>query len=277
MAQIPQLYMNTVVAIGSATAQGMHWIGTGFLYGDAIPQADGSTNYKIFLVTNKHVVEGLKTVHLKFNPTNGQAGKDYELILLDHEGNNYWVGHPDPNVDVAIIEVNAHFLNEEGMVFNFFESDNFSHTSEQMMLCGYSEGDSVFAMGFPMGIVTDRKYVIVRGGIISRISDLFENRSKDFIIDAPIFPGNSGGPVISSTIFNDEGKEIVASKLIGIVKQYITFKDIAVSQQTGNPRIIFEENSGLTLVEPVDRINETITEFKRIVSVLELQQQNPAN
>ena len=46
--------------------------------------------------------------------------------------------------------------------------------------------------------------------------------------------------------------------LIGIVKSYIPYKDIAISQQTGNPRVIFEENSGLALVEPVDSIKETV-------------------
>ncbi len=48
--------------------------------------------------------------------------------------------------------------------------------------------------------------------------------------------------------------------LIGVIKSYIPFQDIAISQQTNRSRIIFEENSGLSLVEPVDYIFETIDE-----------------
>jgi len=33
---------------------------------------------------------------------------------------------------------------------------------------------------------------------------------------------------------------------------------MAISQQTKRPRIIFEENSGLTAVEPVDHILKTV-------------------
>lgn len=46
--------------------------------------------------------------------------------------------------------------------------------------------------------------------------------------------------------------------LIGIVKSYIPFQDVAISQQTKRPRVIFEENSGLANVETVDKILETI-------------------
>ena len=38
--------------------------------------------------------------------------------------------------------------------------------------------------------------------------------------------------------------------------------DIAVSQQTHRPRIVFEENSGLAEVIPIDRVNETIETFR---------------
>jgi S1-C subfamily serine protease len=76
-----------------------------------------------------------------------------------------------------------------------------------------------------------------------------------FLIDANIFPGNSGGPVVTRPeISSIEGtKAIDKAALIGIVKSYLTYKDVAVSQQTGKPRVIFEENSGLALVETVDR------------------------
>ena len=48
------------------------------------------------------------------------------------------------------------------------------------------------------------------------------------------------------------------SSLIGIVKGYLPYRDVALSQQTKRPRVIFEENTGLTAVIPVEKIRETI-------------------
>jgi len=256
MAQIPPFFLNTVAAISRSENGSIFWIGTGFLYGAPV----GDDNYRACLVTNKHVLYGLKTVNLRFNPEDGLPAVDFDLTLIDNDGKVLWEGHPSPEIDVAVISVNINFLKEQGMSCNFFEGDKHAWTIEQMKSEGCAEGDFVYALGFPMGLVSDRKYVIVRGGIISRITDLLEYRSKEFIIDAPVFPGNSGGPVIIKPDHNSiEGTNAIrSSRLIGIVKSYIPYMDTAVSQQTGRPRIIFEENSGLTLIEPVDHINETI-------------------
>jgi hypothetical protein len=118
-----------------------------------------------------------------------------------------------------------------------------------------------------MGLVSlDRQHVILRNGAIARIRDLYENTSSDYIVDALVFPGNSGGPVIlKPELISIEGtKSNPRAGLIGVIKSYIPYQDIAVSQQTGRPRIIFEDNSGLSLVEPTDYIFETIAEDDRL-------------
>jgi hypothetical protein len=53
-------------------------------------------------------------------------------------------------------------------------------------------------------------------------------------------------------------KPQVAPYLIGIVQAYVPYQDVAVSLQTARPRVIFEENTGLAAVHPVDFIAETI-------------------
>ena len=53
-------------------------------------------------------------------------------------------------------------------------------------------------------------------------------------------------------------KPVQKASLIGIVKSYVPYRDVATSQQTKSPRIIFEENSGLAAVAPVDHILKTI-------------------
>lgn len=47
------------------------------------------------------------------------------------------------------------------------------------------------------------------------------------------------------------------------MKSYVPYTDMAVSSQTRKARIVFEENSGLTAVEGVDAILQTIKLAKR--------------
>jgi hypothetical protein len=78
-------------------------------------------------------------------------------------------------------------------------------------------------------------------------------------VDAFIFPGNSGGPVMRQCAGAPAG-EIC---LIGMVKGYLPYSDVASSRQTGRPRVTFEENSGLAVVIPVDAIERAIAEHLR--------------
>jgi S1-C subfamily serine protease len=267
MAFIPPIYIDSVVAIGTIVNGEQRWIGTGFLFGDLHEKTeDGKNNYNVYLVTNKHVLNNLDLILVRFNPQTGQSAKDYPAPLKDGNGVLLWTGHSDPEIDVAVLPVNINYVLAEGMKCSFFQVDKHVADTNELMNRGTSEGDSIYVLGFPMGIVSeDRQYVFVRGGIISRIKDLFESRSKDYVVDAFVFPGNSGGPVLSKPeIIGLEGtKSSNQSSLIGIIKSYIPYTDVAISQQTNRPRIIFEENTGLSKVEPVDHIIATIEQAKK--------------
>lgn len=64
---------------------------------------------------------------------------------------------------------------------------------------------------------------------------------------------------ISGTPNNDR------ANLIGILSAYIPYRETLYSRQTGRDRMIQEENSGLTIVHPVDRIKEVVEiEWSRI-------------
>lgn len=269
MALIAPHFMDSVVALGSIRNGTKKWIGTGFIFGNLKKETDDGTNtYMVYLITNKHVIDNVDNILVRFNSQTNITAKDYQLNLKDSSGKLLWIGHPDKDVDVAVTSLDVIKIRKEGMKCTFFESDKHTFTKTQMLANGSTEGDFVFAMGYPMGIVNqNRQHVFVRSGIISRIQDLYESKSKDFVIDSFVFPGNSGGPVLLkpelSRIKGTERNN--SSSLIGIVKSYIPYIDIAISQQTGNPRITFEENTGLTLVEPVDHIIETIQEFEKLI------------
>ncbi|MCC7018709.1 MAG: hypothetical protein IT332_03070 [Ardenticatenales bacterium] len=57
----------------------------------------------------------------------------------------------------------------------------------------------------------------------------------------------------------DEGDFVyVLGFPMALVSAYLPYQGIAISQQPRRPRIIFEEHSGLSVVYPIDYINEII-------------------
>ena len=271
MALIPSFFLDCVVAIGTLNDNNETvWIGTGFLYGQLEIPLQEPKQYRTFLVTNKHVLQNLRIVILRFNPQTDQAAKDFTEALIDGNGIHTWTGHPNPNIDVAVLPINTQILNEQGLKYAFFCSDDHTLTKANMEELEITEGDFLYVLGFPMGLVAqDRQHVILRQGVIARIRDLYEKRNTDFIVDALVFPGNSGGPVVlKPEIVSINGTKANSNaSLIGLIKSYIPYQDIAISQQTNKPRVIFEENSGLSIVEPVDHIIETISEHHRVKGI----------
>lgn len=268
MALIPPFFLDCVVAFGKKNPDGtVNWFGSGFLFGKFVEQiGDNEKKYETYCVTNKHVLQNQDQIVLRFNSKDNTLSKDYDISLIN--GNEaIWIGHQNPNIDVAVFAVNTQILDEENMQYAFFTSDSNVFKKDDLLSVEASEGDFIYVLGFPLGIVdASKKHVILRSGVIARVRDLLEGHSSNFIIDASVFPGNSGGPVILKPEFlGIEGTKINSrAALIGIVKSYIPYQDIAISPQTNRPRIVFEENSGLAYVEPVDYIFETIEEYKRI-------------
>jgi S1-C subfamily serine protease len=265
MALLPPVYLDSVVAIGVVNAdRSKTWIGTGFLVGRFHHKIDDEKNYyDLFLVTNKHVLQSQKSIVVRFNPepSTGSAALDFPIELIDKDNKIIWEGHPKQDIDVAVISINTSILRQHLRKFEFFRTDSNLLRIKDMIEKGVSEGDFVYALGFPMNLVdADRQYVISRAGTIARIRDVLEGYRNDFILDMSIFPGNSGSPIVTKPEFIhiDGTKSLARSYLIGIVKAIIPYEDVAVSQQTKQIRVVFQENSGLAMGIPVDFIIETI-------------------
>ena len=268
MALIPPGFLNTVVALGSPSKDGeMQYTATGFLYGWPSGGTDENEakRYWVYLVTNRHVFEKASkqvvSLHARFNRPIGVESKIYTIPLKGTDGSDSWVVHPNPDADVAVLKVNPRLLEADNIEFEFFASDVNTFTLDQAREIEVSEGDGVFVLGFPLGEAGDeRNYAVVRQGIVARVQDWLKGNAQTFLIDASIFPGNSGGPVL----LKPELTSIRGTKrndrcgLIGMVSSYLTYQEVAISQQTERPRMIFEENSGLGVVVPHNVIQETI-------------------
>lgn len=262
MALIPPFFLDCVVSIGVTNQDQHNWVGTGFIVGRPFVDDKGNKLYHTFLVTNKHVLEHKPNITLRFNSLEDNPPLDYTFDL-EQNGQKIWVGHTSQEIDIAVFYINPNILKSDSAQFKFFRMDEHVMSVENMKDSGVSEGDGIFVLGFPMGIVgPQKKHVIARTGAIARIRDVIEGQQSPYLIDASVFPGNSGGPVvIRPEAMAIQGTEAISNAaLIGIVKSYVPYKDVAISQQTGNPRVMFEENSGLALVETVDNIVSTVND-----------------
>ena len=252
---------------------------SGFLYGEFIEKVNETKGgYQVYLVTNTHVLKDIERAELEqirrfknqkveapkafasFNPLGeGPATDDWTLPLRDKDGAPGYIAHHD--ADVAVVAIDTGVLDKAKMTYRFFRSNLDVADRDKANELGFSEGDGIYILGFPMNLVGEgRNYVIAREGSIARIRDALAGTMNEFLVDALVFPGNSGGPVILRPEFTSI-KGTASQKrsyLIGMVKSYIPYQDVAISRQTKRVRIIFEENSGLASVIPMDFVKELI-------------------
>lgn len=259
MSAITQDCLNTVLALGIKTPlpnnpNNVYWIGTGFLVG--FKEAGQS---EVYLITNKHVVQGANAQSLvvRFNAQGDKKANDLILVIRDQTDAIQYSQHPNEKVDIIAVSVNTQLLSQTQSIYNYFDFTSEACTLSIAKQNGIMEGSIVFALGFPMNLVEqDRQSPICRMGCISRIANCYiQKNSKEFLIDAQTFPGNSGGPVVTNEL--SDGSSNMA-KLLGIVCAYIPYRESLYSRQTERERSVMEENSGLTVVQPVDRIREVV-------------------
>lgn len=261
MALIPPKYLNAVVALGIPIEENeVRYIATGFLYNPPLRKRpyDREQHFEVFLVTNRHVVEGSDVIVARFNRPLNNPSQIFPIASKAEDGSAQWTTHPR-GADVAVIPIPMEILEQYGIGVEVFQG-NENVISREEASQRISEGDGVFVLGFPMGLAgEERNYTIVRHGTIARIQDWFQG-NPDMLIDSFIFPGNSGGPVVTKPeqIHITNTQSIMSSLLIGMVSSYIPYEEVAVSEQTGQRRMIFQENSGLAVVVPIDVIQETV-------------------
>lgn len=253
MALIPPGYFNAVVSLGTQSGSFNH-NGTGFFYAHPISRNEDVTSYRYFLVTNKHVAESPVT-HVRFN----HPAKGLTVMPINAVASDGWTFHPDgSDIAVAPLETSSPILTgrspSKAEIFLGDVGTTFFEGVQPV------EGDGIFLIGFPLGMVGDaRNFPIVRYGVIARIQDWIQGHQDSFLIDAPAFPGNSGGPVVlrpeSTAITNTKAN--TRCLLAGVISHQIQSKEVAVSDRTGDPRVVFLEDTGLAVVVPVEMVRDT--------------------
>lgn len=235
--------------------------GTGFFVADV---AIGK-----FLVSNKHVFVNKDSIALRI-----YSGREFEspiqiLPLKDNKGNNLWIGHPDPNVDIAVLKINPieHFI-DEGNSKNLLISGNVIPLSRLANDSLIHEGDDVYILGYPLGLRTSLNSIpLWRKGIIALkpTSDFLlvggeNNIGKNiYIIDTHSLGGSSGSPIFLNKVQQKYSSEYFITEysgfLVGIVSGHLT--DLLPVQRFQDSLYV-EANSGLAIVHPAYQIKEVI-------------------
>lgn len=211
---------------------------------------------KSFIITNKHVAES-NNLMFRFNSRfskNSIIRLSVDSIL--QEINIPWA--ISQTVDLAAIP------------FIFYKSMISFRDSIKVKFIGISlfknwdyinEGDEIFVLGFPFGVGAGTHFsAVYRSGIIA-----LKEQKGSYLIDAKIFPGNSGGPVFMKPSIIDYSNGKIGKGndgyLVGVVSAYLPYTDMAISMQTKRPRITFEENSGLAIVYSSENVVDLLSSY----------------
>lgn len=132
-----------------------------------------SSNDKLLIMTNAHVIDEAKIVYVKFECCDTNVKADVVGICVQK--------------DLAIIEINKNEIKKIDKVPMALEFGNSQYLNDT---------DPVLVVGYPLG----EKNIKFTTGVLSGNQmeyNLLYNRKVSYIqISAPVNPGNSGGPLI---------------------------------------------------------------------------------
>ncbi len=254
-----------LIRIGSSGGSGFY-----FIHQDKV----------VYLVTAKHVLYDvtqkpnvLKANHLKvLSYDRDQKLSDPMETVVDLA---VAVIHTDSSRDVALVKL-ADVIEVEGqkvMKYSPGVSQGASRpstivavtnahlkqfeqvmTSNEVIILGFPN-----SLSFPMVPQIEYNRPLLRKGIVAGKN--YQN--KTIILDCPVYQGNSGGVAIE---VEEMGLGKRNFKVIGVVIQYIPFVEQMKSLQFGYTNSSYE-NSGYSVVEPVDTILNLIEPVSIVAKV----------
>ncbi|MDQ5962809.1 MAG: Serine protease [Patescibacteria group bacterium] len=266
--KLPSNNLNYPVRILAGTSSG-----SGFIVG-----TDDKNN--IYIVTAKHVLyyqdpttkefklfaEKIKIVCNTFvEPYVYKPPRIYELSLQKLIADNHLKQHSSQ--DIVVIKFGErkdsriHFLagvtllqNAEGSIVTY-------ELSGARKFNDVDISNEIFALGYPVSLSTSEMKQInydlplVRKGIIAGKN--YDN--KTLILDCPVYGGNSGGLALE---INLDVPNEVNIHLIGVIVQFVPF--VEQWQNTRFPSLYntHYQNSGYSIVLPVDFIIDLIDEIE---------------
>src|SRR5260221_1484539 len=210
-------WRESTVALGTAQREGgkPHFaaIATGVIVGSVPGQK------RPWLVTAKHVFYNPSEnwepsyILVRFSWFETRKVDEYlgVAVALKHNGRRTWVAHPDPDVDLAYVPLNvtpqeAGKSELQAIVLSQFASPAEVYEAAPVLVLGYP---AAVGAGFQVR-------ALLRQGVIAWVSP-DKPEAKPFLIDANIFPGNSGGPPLFLPPGIDPHGDVLARGALAIV------------------------------------------------------------
>lgn len=258
MSSIYQQLLYTTLRIECKNSEGSTTsIGTGFLLARSV----GTNQYKLYLISNKHVLMGTPNIAISFTcKENGKPKHGHKQDINIQGVDQVVIGHPNPNVDIAAMECTAIFsaMNDK-IYYKYVDYSMLAEFNEPEL----SVAENVYFVGYP----NDRydmanNLPLIRTGMISSHPQYDFNGQPQFVIDAQVFPGSSGSPVyIDLTYENFKNGQIVVGqrkiKLLGIIAMTMIRNNKLQAVPTGT-EFITQEVLGLGIVFKSTAIRELI-------------------
>lgn len=256
-----QLFFTTVYV--EATVSGGVSTGTGF-----VVNYQTSDGILPILVTNKHVLGDFSEVTFRMVAAeNGKPSqRATQMSISEIVPGETWVGHPDENVDVAVMPfagvMNAMTSIGADPYYRAFDPDNFLTQAQAEELDGIEQ---VLFIGYPNGIYDTASWMPImrRGQTATPIYNDYRSQPS-FLIDASVFPGSSGSPVViydRGMYVTRGGNTVIGSRLFlaGIVAAVHTreaYGEIILAQKA--PAFAFNDMIDLGIVYKAGAIQETV-------------------
>lgn len=210
----------------------------------------------LFLVTNKHVIRGATNGRFFFTLSDGQSpqiGQRFDIQMSEFE--QQWFGHPDPEIDVAVMPLVPVLQQIQKMgktVFYKSITHNLIPTAEQMNDLDAIE--EVVFIGYPNGIFDSKNLmpVVRRGTTATHLQIDYEGKPL-FLIDASVFPGSSGSPVLIANTggYSHKGGFVVGNRVLflGIISS------VAIREEQGQIAFISSPVSQVPIVRTQQMID----------------------
>lgn len=181
--------------------------GTGFFF----RFSDVLSSKALFgIITNKHVAKAGASMALRHSSIGASP------IVLLPDFHKFLIEHPDPDVDLCVSFCcgNLNGTPYEGNLVAYSYDD----IPTKEILSRYDDASRILIVGYPKGIIDESHgEPLFRSGILSTPPDKCFSGTRQFLVDASIWGGSSGSPVVLyDNPVNTMGS--IRPYLIGIVR-----------------------------------------------------------
>ena len=151
-----------------------------------------------YLVTNKHVVKDLQSGNFSIIlQDNGQPVLGHRVnVKLSQDFHQWWTFHPDYDLAIAPLKWLIDRLSQNSLNI-YYKTFDESLIPKQEDLQQIDALEEVIFIGYPSGLWDSSNHLpIFRRGITATPFYIDYKNLKVFLIDASVFPGSSGSPVV---------------------------------------------------------------------------------